>query len=249
MVGATLREGAQLQWVASALTVGFDPSQIVVCEWTVAVTKPGTPQLGEAAEVPLAAFARGWERFAAECSATVAPEATYQAWLAHFLMAQFGVLRVVREVDFGSRYLDPETAAAFPGHNLMLDVMVLRAPLVNLPRRAHLARAAPEDPLVKSGLSRLQDFAIVCEMKVGSTQGNGVAIGSIVRDVRKLDALLRAGAGHYPGIDPPVAVMVVLDNHPTKALNRQELVRQIAREVPGTPVQTLIQPPERQSGH
>ena len=34
---------------------------------------------------------------------TVAPEATYQAWLAHFLMEQVEVLRVVREVDFGSQ--------------------------------------------------------------------------------------------------------------------------------------------------
>jgi hypothetical protein len=68
---------------------------------------------------------------AAACSATVAPEATYQAWFAHFLIQRFGLLRVVREVDFGARHLDEQARARFRGANLMLDVMVLHEPIVN----------------------------------------------------------------------------------------------------------------------
>ena len=53
-------------------------------------------------------FERAWAKFGETCFQTVAPEATYQAWFAHFLMEEFDVLQVVREVDFGARYLDQE---------------------------------------------------------------------------------------------------------------------------------------------
>lgn len=45
----------------------------------------------------------------------MAPEATYQAWFAHFLMEQFDPRRVVRAVDFGSRYLEDDDRHRFSG--------------------------------------------------------------------------------------------------------------------------------------
>ena len=91
------------------------------------------------------AFAGAWAAFTETCAATVAPEATYQAWLAHFLMERIELLRVVREVDFGARHLLPQDTEVFTGSNLMVDITVLRAPLVHLPRRAALARGTIPD--------------------------------------------------------------------------------------------------------
>src|SRR4051794_533918 len=85
-----------------------------------------------------ATYVEVWHEFTAACAQTVAPEATYQAWLAHFAINRYGLLRVVPEVDFGSRHLGQDAAVSFAGHNLMVDVVILREPTVNLPRRVAL---------------------------------------------------------------------------------------------------------------
>lgn len=114
----------------------------------------------EAQEDPLSddasvRFERAWARFCEMCFDTVAPEATYQAWFAHFLMEEFDVLQVVREVSFGARYLDEAARQEFPGSNLMVDVMVLRQPKVDLPHRAWLGPpVAPGVTSPRSGLER-----------------------------------------------------------------------------------------------
>jgi len=59
------------------------------------------PRPGEDAAV----FVEVWSELVAACAPTTASEATHQAWLAHFAINRFGLLRVVREVDFGSRHL------------------------------------------------------------------------------------------------------------------------------------------------
>jgi hypothetical protein len=134
-------------------------------------------------------FESAWDAFGAACTDTIAPEATYQAWFAHFLMEQFEPLRVVREVDFGSRYLDEEGQRRFPGSNLMLDVMILRQSVVALPRRATLGpRHGSVTPNLRSGLQRLGKFVIVSELKVGATQEHGLTYGAVLRDYHKLDA-------------------------------------------------------------
>jgi hypothetical protein len=40
-----------------------------------------------------AKFRAAWEVFARTCAAAVAPEATFQAWFAHYLLSQFGIDR------------------------------------------------------------------------------------------------------------------------------------------------------------
>jgi hypothetical protein len=77
-------------------------------------------------------FKAAWQEFTSTCSGTVAPEATYQAWLAHFMIQRVGLMQVVREVDFGARHLGA-AAAHFRGSSLMVDLLVLREPVVNLP--------------------------------------------------------------------------------------------------------------------
>jgi hypothetical protein len=82
---------------------------------------------GAFAPVPEAsAFEAAWREFTGACADTVAPEATYQAWLAHFVIRRVGLLRVVREVDFGARHLGPAAAERFSGHNLMVDLLIPR---------------------------------------------------------------------------------------------------------------------------
>lgn len=176
------------------------------------------------------AFRDAWDEFTAMCARTVAPEATYQAWLAHFLIERIDLLRVVREVDFGARHLLPEDVAVFPGSNLMVDITVLREPLVNLPRRAALARGTLPDgtPDPKSGLQRLADFAVVTELKVASSQIEGLDTTEVVRDFQKLSALLNAAQRDYPSHPLPVAFVGILDNHPTRRLNVRRLQARLA---------------------
>lgn len=79
---------------------------------------------------------------------------------------------MVREVDFGARHLGTVAAQYFTGHNLMVDLLILREPVVNLPRRAALAQKKLPDgtPNPRSGLARLADFSVITELKVSATQ-------------------------------------------------------------------------------
>lgn len=184
----------------------------------------------------VAQFEEAWAAFARECGDTIAPEATYQAWLAHFAVQRFGLFRVVREVDFGSRYLGPEAVAHFPGNNLMVDLLVLREqvplpkPVVNLPRRSWLGprEAIDGSPNPRSGLERLKDFSIITELKVASTQGGGLNQVQVLRDFRKLSAILKMARKHYKKAPLPKAFVGVLDNHPTKRFNFDLLEQRIS---------------------
>lgn len=188
-------------------------------------------------------FRAVWAAFGDACSETVAPEATYQAWFAHFLMQKFDVLRVVREVDFGARHLLEDDVTRFSGTNLMLDVMVLREPVVNLPRRAWLGPPGlTATPNPRSGLGRLDQFEIISELKVGATQGGGLDATEVLRDVHKLDAILRAAARDHPEMPLPRAYACVLDNNVNHKMNRANVARRLKDELPKTPVSMLIYP-------
>ena len=39
------------------------------------------------------AFKAAWQEFTQACAGTIAPEATYQAWLAHFMINRVGLLQ------------------------------------------------------------------------------------------------------------------------------------------------------------
>lgn len=194
----------------------------------------------------LTLFEAGWERFCALCFDTVAPEATYQAWFAHFLMEQFDVLQVVREVDFGSKHLHASDQSRFTGSNLLLDIMILREPHVSLPRRALLGPRDPTRlPNERSGIGRLGEFLIISELKVGSTQDRGLEYSLVLRDIHKLDALIRAAQHDYPSNPVPTAVMCILDNNSRHRMSREHLATRLQEHPPQTAIQTLIYPPDR----
>lgn len=161
-----------------------------------------------------AVFEAAWDDFTQACATTVAPEATYQAWLAHFVIERLDLLRVVREVDFGARHLGPLAAQHFTGHNLMVDLLILREPVVNLPRRAALAEKKLPDgtPNPRSGLARLADFSVITELKVSATQMEGLDYGEVLRDFRKLSAILDAAEAQYPDRPLPAAYVGVFGN-------------------------------------
>jgi hypothetical protein len=166
-------------------------------------------------------FEDAWQALAERCSDTIAPEATYQAWLAHFLIERLDLLRIVREVDFGVRHLGEAAQEHFSGNNLMADVLVLREPIVNLPRRAALGQKVLPGggPNPRSGLARLKDFSVITELKVSATQMEGLDYGEVLRDFRKLSYILDAAEDQYPGQPLPAAFVGVLDNHPKRRFN------------------------------
>lgn len=132
-----------------------------------------------------AAFEAAWHDLATHCHNTVAPEATYQAWLAHFTINHLGPLHVVREVDFGARYLGETAATHFrPVGNLMVDILTLRQPIVALPRRASLGPPDLPDgtPNARSGPARLGDFTVITELKVSATQHKGLDYGEVIKE-------------------------------------------------------------------
>jgi hypothetical protein len=188
-------------------------------------------------------FLAAWYGFAAQCSNTVAPEATYQAWFAHFLIEQFALLSVVREVDFGARHLIVGDQALFDGQNLRLDVCVLRRPIVYLPHRSALGpRSTPEGNSARSGLGRLPDLAVISELKVASTVTHRLPYSAIVRDAKKLQAILNAGRQLEANRNKPMpeAYLCVLDNHPTWRLNHSLLDRRLAQAGPLDDVHVLV---------
>ncbi len=165
-------------------------------------------------------FESAWTDFAELTAQTVAPEATYQAWLAHHVIRRFEMLRVVREVDFGTRYFG-DHRINFSGPNVFIDIAVLREPKVNLPRRSWLAARNDEfDELSpRSGLARLSSFSVISELKVSSSQGEGMDYGEVVKDFQKLSAILDRAETLYPENALPAAFVGVLDNHPRKRFN------------------------------
>ena len=176
-----------------------------------------------------AVFEAAWDDFIHACATTVAPEATYQAWLAHFVIERLDLLRVVREVDFGARHLGPAAAQHFTGHNLMVDLLILREPVVNLPRRAALAQSTLPDgtPNPRSGLARLADFYVITELKVSATQMEGLDYGEVLRDFRKLSAILDAAEAQYPDRALPAAYVGVFANRVRPRFNFDLLATKI----------------------
>lgn len=150
-----------------------------------------------------AKFTAAWEVFSRTCTAAVAPEATFQAWFAHYLISQFGIDRVAREPDFGVDHLGPPWRARFPGQSVMVDIVVTRTPGIDLPRRALLV----ED---RTGTRRLADLAVISELKVASTQGEGLDYTEVCKDVWKLSMLLGEADRH--GLEAPLAYVCILDN-------------------------------------
>ena len=159
-------------------------------------------------------FEDAWRDLASQCHDTIAPEAAYQAWLAHFAIRRLTPVQVVREVDFGARYLGE--AAGSP--------QTARKPHGGSPAVAgtDCEPASPcstgSSPLPdgtvnpRSGLGRLGDFSVITELKVSATQIEGLDYGEVVRDFRKLSVILAAAERDYPDHRLPAAYVGVFAN-------------------------------------
>lgn len=169
--------------------------------------------------------------FSRTCAESIAPEATFQAWFAHYLISQFGIDRVAREPNFKHRDFSSRYAAFFRGGEVKIDAVVSGEPGINLPHYAHR-----EDP--GHGLSALAGLNVISELKVSSTQGEGLDHTEVCKDFWKLSMLLEEADRR--GIEPPLAYVCILDNHPRKRYNFEHLFEaRLAAEPPDPRVRSL----------
>lgn len=185
-----------------------------------------------------AKFEAAWQVFASTCAQFLAPEPTYQAWFAHYLISQFGIDRVAREP-----MIKKEPFAATPwkalvrGDHVRLDVVVMRTPGVHLPHYANKLDVSPDG----TGLIRLRQMAVISELKVTATQGEGQSHTEVARDAYKLSMLLHELERHGARDDEvPVAYLCILDNHPTKVYRREALDRHLEALAPDPRVTILL---------
>jgi hypothetical protein len=168
-------------------------------------------------------FQAAWDVFSATCSRFLAPEPTYQAWFAHYLISQFGIDRVAREPMVKKQHFaESPWKAKVAGDHVRLDVVVMREPGIHLPHYANRWDRSGDG----TGLARLRAMAVVSELKVTATQGEGQDHGEVARDAYKLSMLLdelrRSGV---PEKELPLAYLCVLDNHPKKTYPKHTLQR------------------------
>lgn len=166
-------------------------------------------------------FVAAWEVFAATCAQFVAPEPSYQAWFAHYLISQFGIDRVAREPMVKKQHFaETDWKSKVLGDHVRLDVVVMRRPGIHLPHYASTIDRASDG----TGLLRLREMSVISELKVTATQGGGQDHTEVARDAYKLSMLLHElTESGVPEEDLPLAFYCVLDNHPTKRYNRASL--------------------------
>lgn len=166
-------------------------------------------------------FEAAWNVFASTCAQFIAPEPTYQAWFAHYLISQFGIDRVAREpMVKKAPFKDSDWKAKVAGDDhVRLDVVVMSQPGVHLPHYASSIGRATDG----TGLERLQSMAVISELKVTATQGGGQSHTEVARDAYKLSMLLDELERAAPGQRLPLAYFCVLDNHPRKRYNESAL--------------------------
>lgn len=182
-------------------------------------------------------FRAAWDVFSATCSRFLAPEPTYQAWFAHYLISQFGIDRVAREpMVKKEHFTETPWKTKVVGNHIRLDAVVTRDPGVHLPHYANRWDRSGDG----TGLERLRHMAVISELKVTATQGDGQDHGEVARDAYKLSMLLdemrRTGV---PDDELPLAYLCVLDNHPRKVYAQQHLERRFAA-LPHDPQVTLL---------
>ncbi|MCW4465473.1 hypothetical protein OK351_08155 [Glutamicibacter sp. MNS18] len=170
-------------------------------------------------------FKAAWNVFAMTCGMFMAPEPSYQAWFAHYLISQYGIDRIAREPVIHIRPL-PESPfkARFTGSELRPDVVVTKAPGIMMPHYANrLAKADDE-----TGIGLLGHLSVISELKVAATQTGGLDFKAVCKDIDKLRFLLDAHRTIYPRASSPVAYLCILDNHPRRKKFRFEEIQQLA---------------------
>jgi len=164
----------------------------------------------------------------------VAPEATFQAWFAHYLISQFGIDRVAREPIFKHLHADSQWQALVPGGEVKLDVVVMRKPGVNLPHYVHRGGDG-------TGMESLADLAVISELKVAATAGQGLDHKEVAQDVYKLSMLLEQA--ELRGIQPPLAYLGILDNNVGRGYRRPGLDKRLDA-IPHHPAVRILMFPE-----
>ena len=182
-------------------------------------------------------FRAAWDVFSATCSRFLAPEPTYQAWFAHYLISQFGIDRVAREpMVKKEHFAETPWKAKVAGNHVRLDVVVTREPGIHLPHYANRWDRAADG----TGLQRLRGMAVISELKVTATQGEGQDHGEVARDAYKLSMLLDELRTSGVSADAlPLAYLCVLDNHPRKTYDEAWLQRRF-ESVPHDPNVELL---------
>ena len=177
-------------------------------------------------------FEAAWNVFAASCGHLWANEASYQAWFAHYLIGQFGIDRVGREVIINEKYFthSPGMGEVRP------DAVVARKPGIMIPHYANAeARASDE-----SGIGILRHLAVISELKVGASTGNGLQRRAILADVVKLGRLLDEHSRLSPSEPVPLAYVCVLDNHHRKTFDLQTLKAEVQEGAYHSGVRLLV---------
>ena len=168
-------------------------------------------------------FEAAWSVFAASCAHLWANEASYQAWFAHYLIGQFGIDRVGREIIINEKYFvhSPGIGEVRP------DAVVAREPGIMIPHYAN-SEARSSD---KSGIGILKHLSVISELKVGASTAGGLQRRSILADVIKLGRLLDEHSLSSPESAMPLAYVCVLDNHHRKTFDLEALKAEV-REGP-----------------
>ena len=179
-----------------------------------------------------AKFLAAWEVFARTCWNSRGPEATFQAWLAHYLISQFGIDRVAREISFNPTRIESSWQHKFPGHAVRLDNVVTNTHGIDF------ATLAFSDD--RSGVRQLGRLRVISELKVASTQGEGLEHTGICLDVWKLSMVL--DAADRAGLAAPLAFACILDNpwQSTRHYNASHLVNRLAEDPPHSHVTVLL---------
>jgi hypothetical protein len=184
-----------------------------------------------------AKFEAAWEVFARTCSKAIAPEATFQAWFAHYLISQFGIDRVAREPVFKHLRAGSKWQALVPGGEVKLDAVVLGEPGVGLP---HYVYRLPDKDGGLTGMMTLADLAVISELKVAATAGQGLQHRQVAQDVYKLSMLIEQAEKRE--LQPPLAYLGILNNNADHSYSRAGLEKRF-EAIPHHPaVQILLFP-------
>lgn len=180
-------------------------------------------------------FEAAWSVFAQTCSHFWAPEQSYQAWFAHYLISQFGIDRVAREpIIHVKNFTDSPLKTKVGGGEVRPDIVVTREPGIMMPHYANQLGKASD----LSGLGLLKTLAVISELKVGASTQAGLDLSFLKRDADKLALLLAEFALKHPDDDPPLAYLCVLDNHGRKQFNPEALKEYCKDNAPGVELLT-----------
>jgi hypothetical protein len=178
-------------------------------------------------------FLAAWEIFARTVDDARAPEATYQAWFAHYLISQFGIDRVAREPIFKHLRAGSAWQDRVPGGEVKLDAVITREPGVDLPHYVHRGGDG-------TGMHTLGDLAVICELKVATSAGDGLDHREVAQDVYKLSLLLEQADAR--GVQAPVAFACILDNNAARRYRRAGLDKRLEQLAPDSRVRVLYHP-------